>query len=462
MNPAGTSRLPDGFTVRLRSDTQRVEDGRVLVGGSPFGAVRLSPRALQLIEDGSLTVAGPAGAALAARLLDRNLADPVLDHAVEPASLTAVIPVKDRAVQLDRALAHLRGVSVIVVDDGSDDPDAVARVAARHGADLLRLPANVGPAGARNAGLARVSTEFVAFVDSDVRVSAGTLCRLARHFADPRVGLVGPSIVGVPQGSPRWFERYDAAASSLAVGSRPSSVAPGSEVGWLPGACLVGRTASLRPGFRQDMRSGEDVDLVWRLLEDGVVVRFDPTESAEHDIRSTVRDWLGRKVLYGTSAAPLARAHGDKVAPAVLSPAMTVAGLSVLLRSRWALVLVPAVTTWTVATLRSSVSGPVAARAAVTGVGWAVRQEASLLLRHWWPATAALLPVSRTVRRMTVTALAVDAIVFLTQHRDLDPVTGFLARRLDDGAYGLGVWKGVVKHREVRALRIRVPRARRP
>ena len=47
------------------------------------------------------------------------------------------------------------------------EPHAVAQVAARHGAEVVPLAVNVGPAGARNAGLAAVRTPYVAFVDSD-------------------------------------------------------------------------------------------------------------------------------------------------------------------------------------------------------------------------------------------------------------------------------------------------------
>ena len=64
------------------------------------------------------------------------------------------------------------------------------------GATLVVLPANVGPAGARNAGLERGRTPYVAFVDSDVTVDAATLRRLARHFEDPAVVLAGPRITG--------------------------------------------------------------------------------------------------------------------------------------------------------------------------------------------------------------------------------------------------------------------------
>src|SRR3546814_3886310 len=122
-----------------------------------------------------------------------------------------------------------------------------------------RFRSNLGPAGARNAGLAKVSTPLVAFVDSDVTVTPDALLSLAKHFTDPKVALVGPRIIGtVHTDHPRWFERYDAARSSLTLGSVPGSVRPGAAVGWLPSACLVGRVEALGSGFAEDLRVGEE------------------------------------------------------------------------------------------------------------------------------------------------------------------------------------------------------------
>ena len=57
------------------------------------------------------------------------------------------------------------------------------------GAEFLPLPVNVGPGGARNAGLALVETEFVVFLDSDLEINTETIPLLLRHFADPRVAM---------------------------------------------------------------------------------------------------------------------------------------------------------------------------------------------------------------------------------------------------------------------------------
>ena len=465
-----TCELPVGFRIQLRGDLVRADGGRLLVGGSPVRAVRLGDRARSSLAGGELTVAdGPTGR-LARRLLDGNLANPVLDGIeVLPTELTVVVPVRDRAGQLARCLASLVPLAVIVVDDASEQPHRVAEVANRHGAQVHRMTTNVGPAGARNAGLALVRTPLVAFVDSDVTVDAAGLLDLARHCADPQVALVGPQVVGrIRSERPRWFERYDAAASSLDLGRTGGLVRPGAATGWLPSACLVGRTARLGEGaggiggFEDGWRVAEDVDLVWRLVDAGHRVRYDPGVRADHDVRGSLHAWLGRKFVYGTGSADLATRHGDKVAPAVLSPTIALSGWALLQRRWWSLPVAAVAGALTACSLAPHLPlqdgrAAVAARLAARGTGWAVRQESALLLRHWWPVAALAAPFSRTIRRALLTAVAVDLTVFLRERTGVDPVTGLVARRLDDLAYGSGLWRGAVRHRSVRCLLVRRP-----
>jgi len=457
-------RLNDGFEVRLRDDLLRADGGRVLVGGSPARVVRLSDRACSLFDGDRLVVDGPASAGLARRLLDGNLADPVLDDVgVSASDLTVVVPVRDRTAQLDRCLAALAPLRLIVVDDASEDPNAVARVARRYRADLVPLTQNVGPAGARNAGLARVRTPLVAFVDSDVVVDGSVLLDLARHCADPQVALVAPRVVGSTQRPrPRWFERYDVAASSLDLGRTGFQVCPGGAVAWLPAACLVGRTQLLGDGFDAGMRVGEDVDLVWRLEAAGATVRYDPSTTARHDVRSTVRGWLGRKFIYGTGGAALAGKHRDKLAPATLSLSMAVAAAAVLQRRWWSAPVAAtavAMSAWDLHTRLPIERGrtAVAMRVSFRGLGWAVRQEAGLLLRHWWPVAAVGSIWSRSVRRAVITSIVVDLAVFFRERPGVDPLTVVATRRLDDLAYGSGLWWGAVSRRSARCLAIRRP-----
>jgi GT2 family glycosyltransferase len=72
---------------------------------------------------------------------------------------------------------------IMVVDNASDD-DSVALVRSLcPGAHIVALPANGGPAAARNAGFAAAAHDLVLFQDNDVRLEPATAARLVDHLA---------------------------------------------------------------------------------------------------------------------------------------------------------------------------------------------------------------------------------------------------------------------------------------
>ena len=454
--------LPPGFTVRIGAEVWRHDGGRTLVGGAPARVIRLSPRARRLVRRGRIVAADPASTALAERLLDAGLAHPVIETLppVPLDALTVVVPAYGRGGAVRRLLESLPGVRTIVVDDGTPEPDATALAAAVEaaGARLHRLETNAGPAAARNAGLALVDTPLVAFLDADVVVPPGTLETLARHFHDPGLALVGPRILGLEPEEPNWISRYESSRSSLDLGTRPALVRPKSRVSWLSSTCLVARVEAIGHGFDASMRVGEDVDLVWRLAEEGRRVRFEPAVHVRHEHRATLASWLGRKAFYGSGAAPLADRHPTAIAPAVLRPWSAILLAGVAIGTPWS--LGAAGVAVGIAAQRLHDSLPVEARSRIltarligSGVGSALAQGSALALRHWWPLAAAAAIRSRRARRLIAAGAVADAAVEYVRLRPaLDPVRFALARRLDDLAYGAGLWAGVVRRRRVRAL----------
>lgn len=456
-----TARLPDGFVVRLNRHTRVIDDGAVLVGGSPTRISRLKPLARRAIRGRFITVTDASSRALADHLLATGMADPVVDElpAADLALATVVIPVRDRPRQLDRLLAALGGaLRAIVVDDDSIDRPAVAAVAARHGAELLPLAENVGPAGARNAGLARVTTPFVVFIDSDVVVEPAAIETMLRHFADPELAMVAPRVLGLESDRPNWITRYEDARSSLDLGSDSSIVRPRSPVTWVSSTCLVARVDALGSGFDASMRVGEDVDLVWRLVDEGRRVRFEPAASVRHEHRSTLRAWMARKAFYGTGAHPLAVRHPDDIAPVVLAPWGAGLLVALMAQRRWSLPVAGVIAGATIARIGRRAVGvrhPYRLAGRLTGYGAiaAVTQGFALLLRHWWPLAAIGCLLSRRVRRAVLVATLADTVIeYWRTKPELDPVRFAVARRVDDAAYGAGVWWSAIRARSPKAL----------
>ena len=450
--------LPSGMRVRLDRRTRVLDDGGVLLGGAPPRLLHLSPAARGLLTGDAFTVAGGTSAALARKLLDAGIVHPVeVPAAARPtaAAVTVVVPVKDRVAGLARLLAALPPElgSRIVVDDGSLDPASIRATAERSGARVLRHETSRGPAAARNTGLQAAATPLVAFLDSDVVPEPGWLAPLLAAFADPAVALVAPRIVALPPVT-GWLGRYEAVRSSLDLGPDPALVVPRSRVAYVPSAALVVRRAAVGDGFDERLQVAEDVDLVLRLHAAGWRLRYVPAARVAHDHRTGFAAWWLRKAYYGTGAAPLAVRHHGAVPPMVLTP--TSAGIVALLLTGRALALPPAAALAGVAVLRLArrlrVHRPHATAAQLVGLGalGAVGQVADAVNRHYWPLSLLAALVSRRARR-TVAAIALaEGMVDWWRHRDRDarvrqgPVGHLVAHRLDDLAYGAGLWWGAV------------------
>jgi mycofactocin system glycosyltransferase len=451
------ARLPDGFAVRLDPAVQRRDGGSTLLGGSPLRLVRLSSRAQALLHD-RLVVSDATTAELAARLLDAGMAVPDLARR-RPDDVTVVIPVRDRAPELARLLAALQDdpatadVPVIVVDDGSAEP-VVA-----DGATVLRHATSRGPAAARNTGLRAATTATVAFLDSDCVPRPGWLDRLLPHLTDPRLAVVAPRIGSLPGGS-AWFTPYEDAVSALDMGVVPAPVRPMSTVSYVPSAALLARRDALGAGFDEGMRVAEDVDLVWRLAAAGWRVRYEPAAEVAHEHPARTREWLRRRAFYGTGAAVLAQRHGTAVAPLVIAPdsavawALAVAGRG---RLRAAALGVLAVSSMRLARRLARPGDPLplalAAGLVLQGTAVSGRALARTVTRHHWPVAAGAALVSRRARRWVAAIALADAVAAWWPHRDrIGPVRHGAARRLEDLAYGAGLWAGAADARDPRAL----------
>ncbi len=454
--------LPDGFAVRLNRRVRVRDRGRALIGGSPTRVLYLTHAATGMFTDRTIRVTDAGTRALADRLLEAGMADPVLGSLpeIDEAEVTFVVPVFGRPRALDRLLASIGpGRQVIVVDDVSPDRMAIVEVVEAHGARFLPLAANGGPAAARNAGLKHVTTPFVAFVDSDIVVDPDATAALLRHFADPRVALAAPRVLGLQDDAGmNWIGRYEEARSSLDLGIHPATVRPRSPVSWVPGAFLVARVDAIGEGFSADMREGEDVDLVWRLAAEGWRIRFEPEARVWHEHRQTVGDWLSRKAFYGSSAHPLSMRYPRDIAPAVLAPWSVGVIAALLAQRRWSIpvaVAISGLATWRIARKLRRSEHPIRVAAVLTaeGVLASVSQTMALLVRHWWPLAIVASVFSRRMRRALLVSSVLDAALEYRRTRPrLDPVRFGIARRLDDLGYGAGVWFGAVKGRSLRAL----------
>jgi mycofactocin system glycosyltransferase len=248
-------------------------------------------------------------------LVQQGLLHPIFAsiHAID--DVDVIIPVHDDVQSLRLLLGMLGGLHVTVVDDGSPDQLSVAKCAKEFKVDLVRLDENRGPGSARNAGVRATSRPLLWFLDVDVVIDNpyDVLARLQAHFEDPLEGAVAPRICGAVGSTRR--EGFEQRFSPLDLGAQSALVVPNGTVSYVPSACLVVRRASFGAGFDESLRVGEDVDFVWRLHDEGWLVRYVADVVVSHRARASWASWWRQRVRYGQSSSELAKRHGDRLAP---------------------------------------------------------------------------------------------------------------------------------------------------
>ncbi len=436
--------------------------GDTVSAGSPLKVFRFSSAAREILETLEKGDELPASAStVITRLVAAGAIHPQLTltqqvvlHATD---VTVVIPAHNESVDHLRALVtSLSGVGkVIIVDDGSTPP-----IANIEGAQLIRRETCGGPAAARNTALATVTSEIVFFLDADVSLSMmqRPWADLLFHFDDPLIGLVAPRVAS--QQGPSILQRYEDAESPLDLGEEPARVSQGTRVSYVPSAAMMVRTALVREhnGFDETMRYGEDVDLVWRLSNAGVICRYEPSVIVHHAPRQSFAHAWRQRVSYGSAAAQLDAHHPGAVAP--------------LRINRWSAlawgalgfghpVIAVCIATGSTGALFKKIAGhkdspSLALHLAGKGNIYAGRTIASAMTRSWWPLSVLAALFLRRSRHAVVAAIILPSVwSWWKKKPKLDPLTYCTLRLADDVAYGTGVWKGVIARRNIGALKPR-------
>jgi O-antigen biosynthesis protein len=209
--------------------------------------------------------------------------------------VSIVIPTRNGCSILARCLASIDRLStyqnyeLVIVDNQSDDPDALA-LFARAGAHVVRYPYPFNYARQMNLGIEQCHGDLVLLLNNDTSVlSPGWIEAMIEHAQDPRVGAVGARALypsGVPQhegvalrygpagiGNVVWHGYY-----GLGEHVRDCTA--------VTAACLM-----LRPevfwevgGFDDRLRVAyNDVDLCLKIRSAGYDVVYTPYAEVTHD-----------------------------------------------------------------------------------------------------------------------------------------------------------------------------------
>lgn len=411
-----------------------------------------------------------AGQDLLDRLVRAGLIVPPPRAPVEVGDVTVVIPARSAPGPVERLLASLpEAMSVVLVDDGS--AVRLGDHINRPGLDVIRHDTALGPAAARNAGAAEVLTDWVLFVDADLEPPAGWVASLRAYAHGADVVAVAPRVTSRPAaGAAGWFE---SASPSLDLGRDPADVGPGRPVPYVPSAALLVRRSAFEAcgGFDPRLHIGEDVDLVWRLVDHGRV-RYEPDVRVHHAPRRSLPVALNRRREYGTSAAPLSLRHPGTVRHVEVSwwsfgPwALAVAGRP------WLGAAAGAATLWLSPRAAKALPAQQARRLAAQGHHRAFVGLGRWLSRPLLPVTLALAVASPPLRRRLGAAVALGLADVAWREwcrgegadprtRSGEMLSAVAATVLDDAAYSVGVWQGALRHRTLGPLLPRIGPLRR-
>jgi glycosyltransferase involved in cell wall biosynthesis len=171
--------------------------------------------------------------------------------------LTAIVPVRDGEPLLPGCLAalHRNGVIHVVVVDGLST-DRSWTIAAEHGAVVVSDEGR-GLPYARTLGARTATTELVLLVDADVVFPDGAVAALVREFREGGYAALQAGQESV--GGPGYWGRALADHHRTGLSRHWFGLV----------ATVFERDELLRTGFDDWFRSGEDIDLRWRLRASG-------------------------------------------------------------------------------------------------------------------------------------------------------------------------------------------------
>ena len=195
---------------------------------------------------------------------------------------------------------------VIVVNDGSTDK--TPEIASEYDVNLISTE-NRGLSNARNTGMKAATGEIVAYIDDDAYPDPHWLKYIARTFMTTSfVGVGGPNIAPPGDGT-----IADCVANAP---GGPTHVLISDEVAeHIPGCNKAFRKEALEAigGFDPRYRAaGDDVDVCWRLQENGGVIGFNPAAVVWHHCRNSVRTYWKQQLGYGKAEALLEQKWPEK------------------------------------------------------------------------------------------------------------------------------------------------------
>jgi GT2 family glycosyltransferase len=195
---------------------------------------------------------------------------------------------------------------VIIVNDGSTD--TTTNILNEYDFRVISTE-NKGLSSARNIGMEAARGEIVAYLDDDAYPDEQWLTYLATSFMSTNyTGIGGPNIA--PPG-----DGFVSECIANAPGNPVYVLLSDQEAEHIPGCNMAFRKGDLQTigGFDPQFRvAGDDVDVCWRLQQNGWSLGLNPAATVWHHRRNSIRNYWKQQVGYGRAEAQLMKKWPQK------------------------------------------------------------------------------------------------------------------------------------------------------
>ncbi|WP_189419858.1 glycosyltransferase [Cellvibrio zantedeschiae] len=193
-------------------------------------------------------------------------------------------------------------LEIIVVDNGSTD--RTLEIARSYTSNVI-IKEKVKVGAVRNYGVSHAKGKYIVFLDSDCVVDKQWLSRgINKLQKDSKLVLGGQYLM---RESPSWLEKYWVLTNSVEKIYQTTLV----------GGCIFieNKTFESVAGFNENLNSGEDSDLTYRLIQADFTVNIDPSLSVIHmGYPSEILPFIKRQIWHSSDyITSLKKSLKDKI-----------------------------------------------------------------------------------------------------------------------------------------------------
>lgn len=236
--------------------------------------------------------------------------------------VSIVLPTYNRRQQLQQVLAGLAQQNypasqfeVIVVSDGSTDGTNEYLYALRGQSGLaltVVVQPNQGPSAARNSGIQTATGAIVLFLDDDVVPVPDLITQHMTTHAQftEDVVVMGPMLTPDDFDMKPWVRWEQAMLDKQYADTAAAHWESSARKFYTGNASLARQHLLAANGFDTNFRRSEDVELAYRLAEQGIKFVFNPHAIGYHYAERSFASWLQTPYQYGRNDVICARDKG--------------------------------------------------------------------------------------------------------------------------------------------------------